>query len=81
MIEAMIGRRMAEVGRPAPATHEIGEQPALAWRAHPVRRSFSDVSLEVRPGEVVALFGKLGSGAADVGETAFGMRAPRRGQL
>ena len=36
--------------------------------------AFHDVDVSVKPGEVVALFGKLGSGAAEVGETAFGVR-------
>ncbi|MBX3028847.1 MAG: sugar ABC transporter ATP-binding protein [Chloroflexi bacterium] len=81
MIEAMIGRRMAEVGRPAPATWAIGERPALAWRAASAGRAFADVSLEVRPGEVVGLFGKLGSGAAEVGETAFGIHPLSAGTL
>jgi ribose transport system ATP-binding protein len=39
------------------------------------------VSLDVLPGEVVALFGKLGSGAAEVAETAFGIRALDGGSL
>jgi ribose transport system ATP-binding protein len=73
MIEAMIGRRMAEVGRPAAPTHAIGEEPAIRWTSASLGRAFQDVSLEVRPGEVVSLFGKLGSGAAEVGETAFGI--------
>jgi ribose transport system ATP-binding protein len=81
MIEAMIGRRMAEVQRPPAPTHGFGLQAALSWRAAASGRAFSDVSLEVMPGEVVALFGKLGSGAAEVGETAFGIRALDRGTL
>ena len=38
-------------------------------------------TVPVRPGEVVALFGKLGSGAAEVGESAFGLRHLDRGSL
>jgi ribose transport system ATP-binding protein len=81
MIEAMIGRSMAEVARPAPPRHAIGERPALEWRDASSGGAFRDVSLEVRPGEVVALFGKLGSGAAEVGETAFGIRHLDVGEL
>jgi ribose transport system ATP-binding protein len=39
------------------------------------------VDVTVRPGEVVALFGKLGSGAEEVGESAFGIRHLDRGTL
>jgi len=74
MIEAMIGRAMDDVHRPATPAHEIGSESALAWRGAASGAAFEDVSLDVRPGEVVALFGKLGSGAAEVGETAFGIR-------
>jgi ribose transport system ATP-binding protein len=81
MIEAMIGRRMAEVGRPKSATTTIGSQPTIKWTNATAGTVFQDISLEVHPGEVVALFGKLGSGAADVGETAFGIRALDSGTL
>ena len=36
--------------------------------------AFADVDLAVRPGEVVALYGKLGSGTGEVAESAFGLR-------
>jgi ribose transport system ATP-binding protein len=81
MIEAMIGRRMAEVQRPPAPTHGFGLQAALSWKQASSGRAFSDVSLDVVPGEVVALFGKLGSGAAEVGETAFGIRTLDAGSL
>jgi ribose transport system ATP-binding protein len=81
MVEAMIGRRMAEVGRPTPGTHPLGEQPAIQWDHASSERAFSDVSADVRGGEVVAIFGKLGSGAAELGETAFGLRKLTAGTL
>ena len=81
MVEAMIGRRMDAVGRPAAPTHPIGETPAIAWQGASSGRAFHDVTIEARPGEVVAIFGKLGSGAAEVGETAFGIRTLDAGTL
>jgi ribose transport system ATP-binding protein len=81
MIEAMIGRRMSEVGRPEPPTHTMGDHPAIQWSGAGVGDSFTDVDISVRAGEVVALFGKLGSGAAEVGESAFGIRGIERGRL
>ena len=73
MIEAMIGRRMADVQRPSKPEHGFGLQSALSWTKASSGRAFHDVSLDVMPGEVVALFGKLGSGASEVGESAFGV--------
>jgi len=81
MIEAMIGRRMAEVGRPTPSTYLVPDRPSLAWRDASMGRAFSGVTLDVRPGEVVGLFGKLGSGAAEVGESAFGIHQLTGGSL
>jgi ribose transport system ATP-binding protein len=81
MIEAMIGRRMAEVRRPPAARHALGLQAGLAWRGAASGSAFSGVDVDVLPGEVVALFGKLGSGAAEVGETAFGIRHLDAGSL
>lgn len=81
MIEAMIGRRMADVQRPGKPSHGLGLQPILAWKGASSGQAFNDISLEVLPGEVVALFGKLGSGAAEVGESAFGERRLSAGEL
>jgi ribose transport system ATP-binding protein len=81
MVEAMIGRRMAEVGRPKDVAHAISDQPAIRWQGASSGVTFNDVSAEVRSGEVVAIFGKLGSGAAELGETAFGLRKLDAGSL
>ncbi len=81
MVEAMIGRRMAEVGRPPPVTHAIGDRPAIRWQGATTEGAFSGVSADVHMGEVVAIFGKLGSGAAELGETAFGLRKLTAGSI
>jgi ribose transport system ATP-binding protein len=81
MIQAMIGRRMAEVARPPAPEHDIGAQPALRWIDASLTRVFESVSLDVKPGEVVALYGKLGSGAVEVAETAYGLRRLTAGRL
>ena len=42
---------------------------------------FENVSLSVRPGEIVALYGKLGSGSAEVADAVFGLRKLDSGEL
>ncbi|HET8868766.1 MAG TPA: sugar ABC transporter ATP-binding protein [Agrococcus sp.] len=43
--------------------------------------AFDDVSLTVRAGEVVGLYGLVGSGAAEVGDVVYGMRRPTSGRM
>lgn len=81
MIEAMIGRKSDELGRPAPVSHDLGEEPALRWTGAGAENRFQGIDLEVMPGEVVAVYGKLGSGAAELAETAFGIRELDAGRL
>jgi ribose transport system ATP-binding protein len=81
LIEAMVGRRLTELPRPAPLDAARGSRPVIRWQGASAGRDFRDVSLEVRTGEIVAIYGKLGSGAAAVGETAYGLRAIDAGTL
>ena len=73
LVAAMVGRDIGEVRRPAPAERVVPE-PVLRFDRASVDGAFADVALDVRPGEVVALYGKLGSGIAEVAEAAFGLR-------
>jgi ribose transport system ATP-binding protein len=81
MIEAMIGRRISQVERPPAPQHPIGDRPVIRWVDASSGRAFQNVSLEVRSGEIVAIYGKLGSGAAEVGESAYGLRPLEAGRL
>ena len=83
MIEAMIGRRMAEVQRPPAPTHGFGLQPALAWRNASSGRAFSDVTLEVdaRRGRGALRQARLGRGRGRrdrVRDPQSSTRAPSR---
>jgi len=74
LVSAMIGRTATAVHRPEPASWELGREPALEFRGATARGVFEDVSLRVHPGEIVAVYGRLGSGAAELLEAAFGVR-------
>jgi ribose transport system ATP-binding protein len=56
-------------------------EPAIRWTNAASDDDFHDVSIDVHHGETVAIYGKLGSGAAEVGETAFGLRPVTAGTL
>ena len=81
MIEAMVGRHISEIARPAPSAPSGAGTPVIRWTGAASGKDFRDVSLDVSNGEIVAIYGKLGSGAAEVGETAYGVRPITGGTL
>jgi ribose transport system ATP-binding protein len=81
LVEAMIGRAAGEVTRPSARSWELGPEPVLELQAASSGRAFAGVDLKVHPGEIVALYGKLGSGSMEVGEAAFGLRRLESGSL
>ncbi len=81
LVEAMIGRASAGVARPPARDWTLGSEPAVELDAASSQGAFADVSLRLYPGEIVALYGKLGSGSAEVAETVFGLRPVTAGAL
>jgi ribose transport system ATP-binding protein len=79
LVAAMIGRSAGEVVRPAAGP--APGQPLLELVDAGSGTEFRDVSLAVRAGEVVALYGKVGSGTTDIAESAFGLRPLSGGEL
>jgi ribose transport system ATP-binding protein len=77
LIALMVGREMNAIypprvaPRPAAAT-----PPVLATKNLTVPGKFHDVSIDVKPGEVVGLFGLIGSGRSDIMKALFGMERP-----
>ena len=76
----------AMVGREPPARlargHGAGTgPPALSVRHLSRRPAFDDVSFDVGAGEVVGLFGLVGSGRSELVETIFGLARPDRGTM
>ena len=82
LVTAMIGRTMAAVARPpapAPADRPT-DRPLLAFEDAGSEGAFRNVDIEVRSGEIVALYGKLGSGIAEVAESVYGLRQVDHGE-
>jgi ribose transport system ATP-binding protein len=79
LVSAMVGRSIADVQRPADVKRPE-TAPALEFDGASAK-GFEDISLTVRPGEVVALYGKLGSGTGEVAQAAFGLRRLSTGRL
>ncbi len=77
----MIGRSAAAVSRPEAKPEQLGARPALELLEASIDPAFAHVNLRVYPGEIVALYGKLGSGSSDVAEAVFGLRKLDSGEL
>ena len=56
-------------------------EPLLELRDLGLDGHFSNVDLEVRAGEIVGLYGLVGSGAAEVGDVVYGMRHATSGSM
>jgi rhamnose transport system ATP-binding protein len=79
IVRAMVGREPPDrVARPPAAA---GAAPALAIAGLTRRPCFEDVTLDVRPGEIVGVFGLVGSGRTELLETIFGLARPDAGTL
>ncbi|GIF74437.1 sugar ABC transporter ATP-binding protein [Asanoa siamensis] len=80
LVSAMVGRDLGAVTRPGRSAVSAGK-PLLAFADAGAGRAFEGVTFHVRPGEVLAVYGKLGSGMAEVAETVFGLRRLSSGTL
>jgi len=81
LVSAMVGRVLEDVQRPGPRTWEVAPDPVIRFARAASEPAFREVDLDVHPGEVVALYGKIGSGTAEVAEAAFGLRRLSAGQF
>ncbi|NJO37794.1 MAG: sugar ABC transporter ATP-binding protein [Rhizobiales bacterium] len=85
LIENMIGRGhegleealAGEIALPAPRTGD----PVLEARGLSLPGAFRDVDLAVRPGEVVGLYGFMGSGQMELARALVGKVRPRSGEV
>jgi ribose transport system ATP-binding protein len=80
LVTSMVGREIAAVQRPAPSEHAPTGS-LLQFDAAACDAAFHDFDLMVGDGEVVGLYGKIGSGTAEVAEVAFGIRNLTAGRL
>jgi len=81
IVRAMVGR---ELPPRAIVPRDAGRQsskPVLAVESLARRPCFTNVTLSVRPGEIVGLFGLVGSGRSELLETIFGLHAPDAGTI
>jgi ribose transport system ATP-binding protein len=85
LVSLMLGRDIAEVRRHGTtdfgSVHHIGDRPVLRAENLSSRRVLEDVSLEVRPGEVVGLGGLLGAGRSETAKAVVGALHTESGRV
>lgn len=78
LVTAMLGKESEYNSRP---TTTRTTNSALKVNNLSSHQDYSDVSLTVNEGEVVCLFGKIGSGTAEILESIFGLRPVTGGSI
>lgn len=81
LVTAMVGRDIGAATRPAGQGPPAKAGTALRMRAASSPPAFRDLDLDVGYGEVVCLYGKVGSGTAEVADVIFGRRRLAAGEL
>jgi rhamnose transport system ATP-binding protein len=79
IVRAMVGRDLPP--RVADTSVAQGGAPLLSLGGLTRRPCFQDISLDVHAGEIVALFGLVGSGRSELLETIFGLHQPDAGTV
>jgi ribose transport system ATP-binding protein len=80
IVTAMVGQDIGEA-TPAEARPDASREVRLKLSGACCEPAFTDVSLDVRSGEVVALYGKVGSGTAEIADAVFGRRRLTAGTI
>ncbi|MGA9714447.1 MAG: sugar ABC transporter ATP-binding protein [Aeromicrobium sp.] len=79
LITLMTGRTVSSVFPPRP---KIADAPPLLSVEGLTRSGeFSDISFDIRPGEILGLAGLVGAGRSEIVETIFGARRADRGSV
>ena len=81
LVTAMVGHDLVRSARAQPADRAPTVTPLLRLRDASSGTAFTDIDLELRPHEVLALYGKVGSGVSEVAETLYGARQLDRGTI
>jgi ABC-type sugar transport system ATPase subunit len=78
IVELMVGGILEDT----PPDHKAADAPpVLVLEKLACAGEYADVDVAVRPGEIVTLYGLIGSGAAEIAETVYGMRRATSGRM
>jgi len=81
LIDAMLGNSVGTSMHWQARDHTLGQVPALELNRLSRGAHFSDINLQLYPGEIVGLAGLMGSGRTEIMETVFGLHAASEGEI
>lgn len=78
LIRDMVGRPLAQL-----FSRDVSTPGATLLQARGLTRTgeFTDISFELRAGEIVGVSGLVGSGRTEIAETVYGLRSPTEGSI
>ncbi|WP_375451841.1 sugar ABC transporter ATP-binding protein [uncultured Devosia sp.] len=81
LVEAMLGESIDVAYPTLPAAPDAGVAPRIALDGIATAAGIHDISLVIRPGEIVGLLGLVGSGRSEVARAVFGADALTAGSI
>src|SRR5262249_45595655 len=78
LIAMMVGRELTQL---LPKRNPRADRVTLSVKNLSLSGAFSDVSFDVRAGEIFGIAGLVGSGRTEVAETIFGLRRATSGEI
>ncbi len=81
LVEGMLGRSLAVTFPPLPMAPSQDTPPLLELRGVYADNGARNVSLQVRPGEIVGLAGLVGSGRSEIARLVFGADSVAEGEI
>ena len=78
LIKMMVGRSLGEI---FPTRHPVGNETALEVRNLSQEGEFSDISFSLKRGEILGMFGLVGSGRTQVARSIFGADPFTHGEI
>jgi ribose transport system ATP-binding protein len=74
LVTAMVGHELIRSTRSELSKESLGAVPVLRLRNASSAKAFAGIDLDLHQHEVLALYGKVGSGVSEVAETLYGAR-------
>ncbi|MET3696672.1 monosaccharide ABC transporter ATP-binding protein (CUT2 family) [Bacillus oleivorans] len=80
LITMMVGRSMDEI-YPVKDFPYVRDEALLELKGYHLQGKYHNVSFTVRPGEIVGLYGLMGSGRTEIAQGIFGMLKKEQGEM